>query len=229
MGGVAHKMTDMQPVLTVDGLSYRHPGGEELLSRIGLRLLPGELVWLTGPSGGGKSTLLRLLGGLISPGSGRVLFQGKSIDRWPPTQYRRKVALLLQVPVLIPGSVSDNLLLPFQFKAARSEPKPDRKTLKTVLQRLGMDSVHLDLAAGELSVGQKQRVALARLLLMQPKVLLLDEPVAALESDSRALVEMEAGNFAHDGGAVIMASHVEPGIGICRPMWLSSGALGAGS
>ena len=219
----------MQPILSIESLSYRPPGGKKVLNGIGLRLMPGEVVWLTGPSGGGKTTLLRLLNGLISPTSGQIHFMGKPMSQWPPTQYRRQVALLLQVPVLIPGSVEENLMLPFQLRAARQDPKPAPKDLSALLKRLGLDAVGLDLAAGELSVGQKQRVALARLLLMRPKVLLLDEPVANLDQDSRALVEMEAGNFASEGGAVIMASHIEPGIGICRPLWLSRGTLGSGS
>jgi putative ABC transport system ATP-binding protein len=215
----------IKPMLTVEGLSYRPKGGGEILRQVTFNLLAGEVVWLTGPSGGGKSTLLRLLSGLIPPSGGQILFQGKPLGQWPPTRYRRLVALLLQVPVIIPGSIRDNLALPFQFRAAKSNRVPDGGQLMGMLRRMGMEELSLDMAAGELSVGQKQRLSLIRLLLMEPKVLLLDEPVAALDSESRALVEMEAGSFARKGGAVIMASHVEPGIGTCRPLRLSGGVL----
>jgi putative ABC transport system ATP-binding protein len=222
------QMPENQPLLSCRKLAYTAPSGNEILRGVDLDLHQAEVLWVGGPSGGGKTTLLRLLCGLISPTGGEISFLGKPVSSFSPTLYRRKVALLMQMPVILAGSIQDNLMWSFNLKAARGRVRPEADELQSLLERLGLDSTQLEMAADDLSVGQKQRVALARLILMRPKVLLLDEPVASLDSDSRALVEAEAGYFAARNGAVIMVSHLEPKISGAKHMQLIKGMRGKG-
>ncbi len=218
----------MNPILATSGLSYTPPGGAEVLAGADMALYPGELVWIKGPSGGGKSTLLRLLTRLISPDSGNIALQGQPIDDIPPTHLRRQVALVAQTPVMAAGTVEHNLSLPFSLHAAAGAVQPGPDILDKWLERLSLKGVKLSDQAQTLSVGQRQRIALARSLLMEPLVLLLDEPVSALDEDSRLVIERMAGEYRNnDGRAVIMVSHLEPhaGTGPVRCLRLEHGKL----
>jgi putative ABC transport system ATP-binding protein len=200
----------MEPLLSLHEVAWRTPGGVEVFSGVSLEVRPGEVVWLSGPSGGGKSTLLRLMNRLLSPAAGEIRFRGRPLDQWPPTGLRRRVALLSQVPVMLAGTVRDNLLLPFRLRAARGAEPPDDQSLRAALAELGLEGVGLEDRAAALSVGQQQRVAFARLLLMGPEVLLLDEPVAALDPDSGRRLEERVARAAAQGLAVVMVSHQPP-------------------
>ena len=209
----------MPSVLALDKVSYAVPGGARILSEVSFALAAGAGAWISGPSGGGKSTLLRIMNRLLSPTGGTVLFQGRPAGEYSFSSLRRRVALLQQTPVMLPGTVADNLRLPFTLKAAGDSGQPGGERLASLVQDLGLSAKVLEQPAGELSVGQKQRVALGRLLLMEPAALLLDEPVAALDEESRDLVERAAADFVKAGGAVVLVSHLEPahgGFGACR-------------
>jgi putative ABC transport system ATP-binding protein len=201
----------MQHILLANSVSYATPSGGQVLTGLDMALHPGELAWVRGPSGGGKSTLLRLLNRLISPSAGRIALNGQPIEAIPPARLRRQVALVAQTPVMAPGTVEHNLTLSFSLRAAQGAAPPNTETLSAWLERLSLKGVKLNDQAQALSVGQKQRVALARSLLMEPKVLLLDEPVSALDHDSRLVIERMAGEYRErEGRAVIMVSHIEP-------------------
>jgi putative ABC transport system ATP-binding protein len=218
----------MEPILSVSSLSYVLPGGAELLAGLDLALYPGDLVWIKGPSGGGKSTLLRLLNRLISPSAGRITLAGQPLESIPPTRLRRQVALVAQTPVMASGTVERNLTLSFTLRAAAGAKPPPRDELSGWLERLSLNGVKLSDQAQTLSVGQKQRLALARALLMEPLVLLLDEPVSALDHDSRLIIERLAGDYrGGQGRGVIMVSHLEPhaGAGPVRVYRLEDGRL----
>lgn len=196
--------------LRLSEVSWRAPDGRLVLDGVSLSLAPGDLAWLRGPSGGGKSSLLRLINRLAEPSGGSITLLGKPLAAWEPPQLRRRVGLLAQSPVMLPGTVEHNLGLAFAFKAAQGQTAPGRAALRAGLDGLGLEGVDLEAPALGLSLGQRQRLALARLLLLDPQVLLLDEPVSALDPESRDLVETAAAAQAGQGKAVLLVSHQPP-------------------
>lgn len=159
-----------------------------LLQNINIRLREGEFVALLGPSGCGKTTLLRCVSGLSDPPKGDILFRGDPIPETERPWYRRRVVLVHQNPVLCETTVIQNLRLPFGFKSLQSEPFP-RDRAEELLAVFGISARRLEQPALSLSVGQQQRVCLVRALLLQPEVLLLDEPTSSLDEQARASVE----------------------------------------
>lgn len=176
-------------LLALEQLSFSFAGGGPLLDRVSVELPERGLVVLTGASGAGKSTLLRLLLGLLSPDSGRVLLRGVDLQSLRDADLRRAVAYVPQETALFRASLRDNLLLGREFT--------DRQ-LRDVLQQVELDELltgstpGLDYELAErgagLSGGQKQRLAIARALLGEPLVLLLDEPTSNLDHASEAAV-----------------------------------------
>jgi putative ABC transport system ATP-binding protein len=137
---------------------------------------------LLGPSGAGKSTLLRLLNRLADPDSGCVRFRGEDVRSLDPLELRRRACLVPQLPAPLPGSVADNVR--YGPSLCGREADVDR-----CLELAGLDSEYAGREAERLSVGEQQRVMLARALALEPDVLLLDEPTSALDERARAGVE----------------------------------------
>ena len=152
-----------------------------------LAIEPGEVLALVGPSGAGKSTLLRLLAFLEEPAGGEIIYQNRRADAsWPDLAARRKVTLVFQRPQLLSRSVYDNVLYGLQLREGRLD-KHDSRVL-AMLERLGVAALK-DVPAGTLSGGEMQRVALARALVLDPDVLLLDEPTANLDPGNISRIE----------------------------------------
>lgn len=174
------------PLLALNGYAVA-AGKRRLLEGLDLTLDPGQLLGIIGPSGCGKTTLLRAVAGLIDPAHGEVRFNGTppGAEGWP--NYRRHVVLLDQRPALLDATVEENLARPFTYRSARGGFP--RSRAMDLLQRAGIDPGRLSQGARSLSVGQQQRVSLVRALLLDPAVLLLDEPTGALDEDSVAAVE----------------------------------------
>ncbi|HBG07432.1 MAG: ABC transporter [Geobacteraceae bacterium GWC2_58_44] len=152
----------------------------DILREISFSARSGEITAVIGPSGGGKSTLIRLINRLAEPGSGTVYLGEREIAGLDPLQLRRTVALVPQKPFMFEGSVLDNLQRPFVY---RQEPTPgvDSEEVRRALALARLDQGMLQRDARSLSLGEQQRVSLARALVTGPRVLLLDEPTSALD------------------------------------------------
>jgi UDP-glucose/iron transport system ATP-binding protein len=153
---------------------------------------------LLGPSGSGKSTLLRLLNRLADPDTGTVRFHGTDVRELDPLELRRRVGLVAQLPAPVPGSVADNVSFGPRLQGHEVDPKEP-------LRLAGLDPSFLERDASRLSVGEQQRVMLARALALRPEVLLLDEPTASLDSDATAAVEGALRNL--HGVSVVLVTH----------------------
>ena len=143
---------------------------------------------ILGPSGSGKSTLLRLLNGLESPDDGDIFLREKPLTDYPPRELHRRVALVHQAPALFDMTVEQNLR--FAFLHDREASQPSAEHIDDTLQLVNLDpATFLDRPTLALSLGEKQRVMLARAMLRSPEVLLLDEPTAMLDTKSTAIIE----------------------------------------
>ncbi len=159
---------------------------------------------LLGPSGSGKTTLLRMLNKMISPTGGRILYNGTDTREINSVELRREVMMLSQDPVIFEGTVRDNLLIGFEFQ--RMKP-PDERELSAILDEVGLNKT-LDTPADRLSGGEKQRLALGRILLLAPEVYLLDEPSSALDSDAEDLIfRMVSERAKRESKSVIIVTH----------------------
>jgi putative ABC transport system ATP-binding protein len=151
-----------------------------ILSSIDLAIEEGSFTAIVGPSGGGKSTLVRLLNRLDDPTSGRILFRGRDITAIDPLSLRRRIGLVLQKPHMFEGTVLENLRLPFRFAGKKIE-SPNEQRLQDALDICQLPGDILNQTARNLSFGQQHRLSLARALLLEPEVILLDEPTSALD------------------------------------------------
>ena len=155
-------------------------------------LIPADgLTVVVGPSGAGKTTLLRLLNRLDDPDDGSVLFEGRDVRDYDVLELRRRVQSVGQVPVTFPGTVAANV----------------GGDTTALLRRVGLDPALAAREADRLSVGEAQRMALARSLALAPDVLALDEPTSALDVASKAGVERLIRELADSGLTVVMVTH----------------------
>ena len=177
----------MTPSFELRGVGQAR-AGRTVLQDVDVTIPRHLITVLVGPSGGGKTSLLRLLNRLDDPVQGDILFDGSPIVDYAVTDLRRQVALVFQTPVMFPGTVSDNLTVAAEL-AAVEDGRFDQQASEVMLLA-ELDPSLLERPGDELSVGQKQRVNLARALMTSPEVLLLDEPTSALDPEtSRALMK----------------------------------------
>lgn len=201
------------PLLEIQNVS-RHFGEFHAVDDVSLAIEAGEFFTLLGPSGCGKTTLLRMIAGFDRPDSGNILLDGKDIDATPPEQ--RPIHTVFQSYALFPHlSVAQNVAFPLRMAKVGSAEITARvaEALHDVhLPDLGKRYPH------ELSGGQKQRVAIARALINRPRLLLLDEPLAALDLKLREQLQLELINLqkeigvtfvyvTHDQGEALALSH----------------------
>lgn len=166
--------------------------------------LQGSVVSIEGQSGSGKSTLLRLLNNLDSPKSGTIYYEDESLTKMNPMELRRNIVMVPQEPVVFDGTIRDNLLIGLTFSG---QDKATDSSLKDILEKLWLEDKKLDTSASDLSGGEKQRLTLARVLLMKKaNVFLLDEPASSLDDETTEHVLNEFINQAKEQ-QIIMVTH----------------------
>ncbi|MDF9556054.1 ABC transporter ATP-binding protein [Bacillus tropicus] len=169
-----------------------------------LQIQKKKITCIIGESGSGKSTLLRMLNDLQSPTSGTIEYNGKLISDYPPIQLRRDVVMLGQTPPIFDGTIKDNLLMGLRLS---EKPFPNDDILQRTLKIVSLEK-NLEDNADSLSGGEKQRLAFARIVLMDPPVYLLDEPTSALDSDTERRVMKQFTTLAREKNkTVIFITH----------------------
>lgn len=164
------------------------PAAPPLLASTCFSLFAGERVAIRGNSGSGKSVLLRLLALLDPPSSGEIRWMGSPVTAQSTPHYRSRVSYLAQRPAMVEGTVLENLQLPFKLKVLRHRTL-NMNAAHELLEQAGKPPGFLDKQAIDLSGGEAQIAALIRVLLLEPQVILFDEPTAALDPHSAAAVE----------------------------------------
>ena len=190
--------------------SYPHRGQQvTALNAASVTIEAGEFVAVVGPSGSGKSTLLLMLGGMLSPTSGRVLLEGESIYDLSADQRARlrkkKIGFVFQTFNLVPYlSALENVQVPLYL--AEENPEAQRGRATALLERVGL-AERLHHKPCELSVGQQQRVALARMLANDPAVILADEPTGNLDPETSQAVIQFFEEVNQEGRTIVMVTH----------------------
>jgi putative ABC transport system ATP-binding protein len=179
------------------------------LDDVTLQIAQGDFVSVVGPSGSGKSTLLLILGGMLSPAAGQVLVEGQSVYDLNSSRraaFRKaKIGFVFQTFNLVPYLTAlENVQIPLLL-AGKSDDK-QKATASSLLERLGLGD-RLDHKPSELSVGQQQRVALARMLANDPKVILADEPTGNLDPDTSEGVLTFFEEVNREGRTIVMVTH----------------------
>ncbi|MFO7814867.1 MAG: ATP-binding cassette domain-containing protein [Halanaerobiales bacterium] len=178
---------------------------KDILKIDSLKIDEGEITCIVGRSGGGKSTFLKLLNNMVTNDKGTIKFKGKELTEYNPIKLRREVLMLPQNPVIFSGTIRDNFTITLQYN--NEYDMSDQKYIK-ILKKVGLNDLTLDEDAEKLSGGEKQRLALARILLLDPDILLLDEPSSALDEETeRLIIEMVVDCINEKEGTLIMVTH----------------------
>ena len=174
-------------------------GGRSVLTDVSASFVRGAATAIVGPSGAGKTSLLRCLNRLEEPHEGRVLLDGVDIREIDPPELRRRVGMIFQTPVIFEGGVRANL--------AYGLNGVDDAALAAALDEASLSRSFLERDSSALSVGQAQRVCIARALVRRPEVLLMDEPTSALDKDAAARIEKLIRSLADLGLAIVVVTH----------------------
>jgi ABC-type methionine transport system ATPase subunit len=189
-----------RPKIEVRRLRYG-VDGTDILAGVDALVPDGEVTAIVGPSGAGKSTLLRAINRLVEPSSGEVYLDGETTSSLDPLELRRRVGMVFQMPALFGASVEEALL--YGARLAGRSAHAGR-----LLELVGLDPSMSERTPETLSVGQQQRVSVARALALEPEALLLDEPTSALDEAARRKIEDLVRDLnAHLGLTMVFVSH----------------------
>ncbi len=192
-----------QPLFDLNHIVLRREA-VTILNDLSFTVNRGDTLAVLGPSGAGKTSLLRLLNGMDSPTSGSIIFDNQPLEDHPALELRKNVGMVFQSPVMMKGSVEENLRITERWSG--NIFSADK--LITVMEHVGLDQRFLSKDAQSLSGGEKQRVALARVLLNEPRVLLLDEPTANLDPKlAKSIIKLFSDLQKELGLTVLISSH----------------------
>jgi putative ABC transport system ATP-binding protein len=186
-------------------------GEKQILRNVTFSLSKGEKVVIRGKSGSGKTTVLNVLMGVFAPCGGEILFNGTRVDSKTIGQVRTALSYIAQEPLLGTETVEEALYLPFTFKVNKDR-KPDRKTVVQTLHKLQLAEDILTAESSTLSGGEKQRIIIARALLLGKEVFILDEVTSALDPESKQAV---LSLFSDDAFTILSVSHDPDWFTIC--------------
>src|ERR1700674_1485707 len=180
-------MSSPQPIVRFVGIGKTYDGIARIVDKLDLDIMRGKFLTLVGPSGSGKTTTLMLLAGFETPTAGEILLEGKPLSRVPP--YQRNIGMVFQNYALFPHmTIAENIGFPLSVRGV-----PPAEIAKRVERAL--DMVQLGgfgkRRPGQLSGGQQQRIAVARALVFEPKLILMDEPLGALDKQLREQMQLE--------------------------------------
>ena len=194
----------MSALVEIRNLLVRR-GGRNVLEVPSLEIRKSEVLALIGPNGSGKSTLLLVLASLLKPVSGEILFDDRPLPRWKALEYRRRISFVFQAPMLLDMTVSDNVALGLKFRGLQKDKI--KQHVSYWLKQLGIESL-AKRRAGELSGGEAQRVSLARAFVLDPELILLDEPFSALDPPAHSKLLGDLGALlAVDHRTAIIVTH----------------------
>lgn len=209
-------------ILSLTDISYQVEQ-RLILNKVNLEVQAGDFLTLTGPSGGGKSTLLKIIASLISPSDGEIIFQGQNQRDYEITTYRQLVSYCFQQPSLFGQTVADNLQFPFVIRNEASS----QVQIEQALTKVNLPTSYLNKNITELSGGEKQRVALLRNTMFLPKILLLDEVTVGLDARSIEIVHQFIKQLWQEAGlTIIQITHNQAEISqAAKVLWLEEGSL----
>jgi len=188
-----------QTMFTLKKVKYK-----DVLNIEALTIKKHKVTCIVGQSGSGKTTLLRLLNKLISCDSGKITYKNQALKEIDSVELRRDLVMLPQAPAIFSGSIKDNLLIGLKFS---EKPLVADEKLLEVLKLVRLKK-ELSEDAEKLSGGEKQRLALGRVMLMEPEVLLLDEPSSALDEDTEHMIIEALVNYSKENNkTLIMVTH----------------------
>lgn len=198
--------TETTAQLRIENISLKTPiASNYLLENISFQVDRGDRIAIVGPSGAGKTSLLRLLNRLSSPTSGSIYLDNQEYRQIPAIALRQQITLILQESKLLGMSVRETLAYPLKLRGINSSEIVER--ISKVLEQLRIPEEWLIRTELQLSVGQKQLVAIARGIILQPKILLLDEPTSALDAGKAAHILQVLTALTNSNTTIIMVNH----------------------
>jgi len=171
-------------------VSHNYEEEKKAVQNVNLSVEEGDFVVLIGPSGCGKTTLLKMINGLIKPTEGRIFIKGRPIEEWDPILLKRNMGYVIQQIGLFPHmTIRKNIAYPLDIQKAGEAEK--KKKAEELIRLVGLDESYLEKYPKELSGGQKQRIGIARALAADPEIILMDEPLGAVDQINRKVLQDE--------------------------------------